>query len=278
MTEPHRLPPLAQWDQLGIEIGAELHAGKQSRVFVATIDGRRVAIKLTDAQLADRTRLAERMRMVEALAGRTDVAVRPRRLDGELVQRIGAWLLTATPLVEGDQLDVDDADDARLMGRALADLHRSLAELPGFAVPPVAALDLPDADRPAQWQLLHGDFSDQNILSAPAGIRVFDFDDAGYGPVAYDVANSLYMVLFDADVTGRPERSDTFRTPFVEGYNERAATAVDDAAIDAMIAVRVRALRRWLDDLPNAPIGIRTSSPEWLGTLRAFVASRTTER
>ena len=40
-----------------------------------------------------------------------------------------------------------------------------------------------------------------------------------------------------------------------------------------MIALRIDALGRWLDDLSTAPIGIRTSSPEWLETLTTFVKS-----
>jgi hypothetical protein len=40
-----------------------------------------------------------------------------------------------------------------------------------------------------------------------------------------------------------------------------------------MIEVRVDALRSWLDDPSTAPIGIRTSSPEWRDVLRSFVAA-----
>ena len=121
-------------------------------------------------------------------------------------------------------------------------------------------------------QLLHGDFNALNVIVTPAGPRLIDFDDCGYGPVAFDVANALYMVLFDASVGDRPKLYATFRPGFLAGYRQAAGRPLDDGEVDGFIDARVAALGRWLDDLPNAPIGIRTSSPEWLQTLRAFVA------
>ena len=110
------------------------------------------------------------------------------------------------------------------------------------------------------------------MIVTPAGPRLIDFDDCGYGPVAFDVANALYMVLFDASVGDRPKLYATFRPGFLAGYRQAAGRPLDDGEVDGFIDARVAALGRWLDDLPNAPIGIRTSSPEWLQTLRAFVA------
>ena len=83
-------------------------------------------------------------------------------------------------------------------------------------------------DRP---KLLHGDFSDQNLIRSSDGLRIVDFDECGLGPIEYDLANSLYMVSFDADRTGRPERLERFRHPFLEGY---AATAGRPVSEDVM--------------------------------------------
>jgi hypothetical protein len=49
------------------------------------------------------------------------------------------------------------------------------------------------------------------------------------------------------------------------------------STIDEMIEIRIEALGRWLDDPSSAPIGIRTSSPEWLETLTSFVRRRGAE-
>lgn len=262
--------------RLGVDVQAELHAGKQSRLFTASIDGEKLALKLTDARLASRSALAEKMAVVEELADDVDSVVAPRRIAGELVRAVGAWLVTATPFVEGTPPDVTNRTEARMMGRTLAMLHDALARLPARDLPPVAALDVSGADiHGSGWQLLHGDFSDQNTIVTDPGLRIFDFDDCGFGPVAFDLANSLFMVLFDSEVHGRHGRFEAFRPALLEGYAEAAGTAVDHAAVDSLIDVRVGALGRWLDDLHAAPIGIRTSSPEWLETLRGFVASHT---
>lgn len=271
-----RLPSPEEWVRCGVSDIAEVHAGKQSRVLVASVDGRKSAVKLTDRLLADRDLLTTRMHAAAAVATDLPAVVAPIRIAGKIVHPIGEWLMTATPFIDGDELDITNLRDARLMGWTLAQLHRALARLPSFEIPLVAALDgsAGDADAGA-WQLLHGDFSDQNVVATPAGLRIFDFDDCGYGPIEYDVANSLYMVLFDAEVSKRTARYDAFRPAFVGGYVAGAGRPLADAVVDDLIGARIRALGRWLDDLSTAPIGIRTSSPAWLETLGSFVRSHT---
>ncbi len=287
----HRAPPLpatGDWLAVGVRIIEELHAGKQSKVFAATINDRQIALKLTDAGLADPATLAERMRVVDTLAAGDASAdsgfgvAEPVRLNGEPVLRLGGWLVTATRFVDGTGLDGDSKQDATTMGQTLAVLHRQLAGLPAFSIPPVAALrnELDDSDRFADskhergdWQLQHGDFSHVNLIRTSDGLRLIDFDDCGYGPPAYDIANALYMVLFDSEIQDRSDRYQTFRPAFLEGYDQKSGSGTNIEQVDAMIDLRVDALARWLGDLSTAPIGIRTASSAWHGTLRAFVSS-----
>ena len=212
----------------------------------------------------------------ESIAVEVAEVVSPQRLDGELMQEVGGWLITATPLVTGEQLDPSRPETGVLMGRALARLHLAMACAEWQGIAPVAALSTAraDADRSA-WQLLHGDFSAQNMFLTPLGVRIFDFDDCGYGPTEFDVANSLYMVLFDAEIHDDAPRYTTFRSSFLSGYANGFGKHLDIEAVEELIAVRISALGRWLEDLSSAPIGIRTSSPEWQDTLRSFVRSHT---
>jgi Ser/Thr protein kinase RdoA (MazF antagonist) len=122
-------------------------------------------------------------------------------------------------------------------------------------------------------QLLHGDFNAGNVRDVNGVIRVFDLDDCGYGPPAFDVANALYMVLFDAVVHTTVESYETFRRSFVSGYVDLSRQDLADDALDRLIDLRVEALRRWLADLDTAPVGIRTASHDWLETLRSFAAT-----
>jgi Ser/Thr protein kinase RdoA (MazF antagonist) len=275
MSDVGPTPPGSDdWLRWNVDVVAELHAGKQSRVFDAFLAGKRSAVKLTESRFANIDVLTSRMEAVEALGAVHPGVVAPTRIDAALVQPIGAWLMTATPFIDGERLDESVAGDAELLGSALAHLHGAMRQLDRFEIPTIAALESSAADDDrTSWQLLHGDFSTQNVISSPTMLRIFDFDDCGYGPVEYDVANSLYMVLFDADVTERQERYEAFRPAFVSGYEHGAGRRVGEAAVDEMIALRIDALGRWLDDLSTSPIGIRTSSSEWLETLAAFVRS-----
>lgn len=269
------IPGRGEWRRLNIELGDELHEGKQSRVFDARLDGRRVAVKLTDARLADVDVLNRRMEAIEALAAINATVVAPLRVGGALVERIGGWWTTATPFVVGERLDDNNADHALLLGSSLAELHRAMRRLPRFEIPPIAALKSADLElERTDWQLLHGDFSSSNILITPAGLRVLDLDDCGYGPVEYELANSLYMVLFDSHQAAHPEMYERFRPAFLAAYRDGSNTSISDAAVDQLIEIRLDALRAWLDNLDNAPIGIRTASPEWREVLATFVASR----
>jgi Ser/Thr protein kinase RdoA (MazF antagonist) len=268
------LPTAEEWHRWGVEVIAELHAGKQSRVFDVVIDGQRIAAKLTEARLADPAVYTARLEAVEALGTEHRNVVPPQRIDGQLMLPIGEWLMTATPFIEGDRLDAGAASDAMLLGQALADLHGALSRLGAFDIPAVAALAATgQSDAAPNWQLLHGDFSCQNVIRTPVLLRVIDFDDCGYGPVEYDIANSLYMVLFDSEVAQRPELYETFRPAFLDGYAAETDHRVGDDDIDALIARRIDALAWWLNNLSEAPIGIRTSSDDWLETLAAFVQS-----
>ncbi len=269
-------PSSGEWARFGVSDVVELHAGKQSRVFAARVDGVQAAIKLTGRRFVDAALLEVRMAAAETIAVELAEVVSPQRLDGELVQQIGGWLMTATRLVTGEQLDPSQPDTGVLMGQTLARLHLAMAQAEWHGIPAVAALSTTpaDVDRPS-WQLLHGDFSVQNMFLTPRGIRVFDFDDCGHGPTEFDVANSLYMELFDAEIHDDAPRYTTFRSSFLSGYAHGLGKQLNLEAVDELIAVRISALGRWLEDLSSAPIGIRTSSPEWQDTLRSFVRSHT---
>lgn len=268
------MPSAAEWSAFGISVGEEFHAGKQSRVFAAEMGDRKIVVKLTDPRFGDVAELRARVAVVESLAELHAAVVVPQRIDGELVQTIGDWWLTATPFVAGRRLDSSDTADSHRMGEALALLHDVLALLPACDLPVVSALASAgdDADR-SGWQLVHGDFSDQNLITVSQELRILDFDDCGYGPPLYDVANSLYMVLFDSTVNDHLARYRSFRESFLGGYVDASERSVDDGEIEELITARVAALGRWLDDLAIAPVGIRTSSPAWKETLRAFVDS-----
>ena len=260
------------WTDLGFSDVTELGGGMQSRVFAVSSPEGRLAIKLTERALAKQSELERRAEVVARLAGIDASVVGPIPIAGNLVHPLDGWLATATPLIEGSR--PDELTDGLAMGSYLADLHRSMRQLPPVDLPLVAALRTPagaTVDLGASTQVLHGDFSTANLLHTPSGLRIFDFDECGYGPVEYDVANTLFMDRFGRWVLGASmDDHHAFRTAFVHGYRNKARGPFDAARIDSLVEVRVRALRGWATDPGTAPIGIRTSAPEWLAMLRRF--------
>lgn len=259
---------------LGAAAAEELTGGHQARVFrITSGTGERTIAKVLDARAFDEGTVGSLVGVVAQLAEIDPQVCRPMPHAGRLVTRLAVeppGLMTCYEFADGVALDPMISDDAAEMGRALARLHRAMATLPTADFPLVAALRGKAEDEGA-YQLLHGDFSAGNLRRQDGLIRIFDFDDCGRGPVAFEVANALYMVMFDAITGQRPETYPAFARAFAAAYNQSADVAVSDEVVQGYIHHRVAALGRWLDDLPSAPIGIRNASPEWHAVLRAFV-------
>ena len=258
----------------------ELGGGHQARVFrVVRHVGDVVVAKVLDATLVDRHELETRLAVTIALSALDGRVCRPVTHDDRMVAEItdGAvhhHYVVCFEFADGPAPDPAEPTDASLMGRELARLHMSMSQLPPTTLPLVAALRAaPPASvaTDGEYQLLHGDFNASNLRKANGTVRIFDLDDCGYGPPAFDVANTLYMVLFDAVVHATPRTYSTFKESFVSEYADTTRYTFDAGAIDGFIDRRVATLAAWLDDVDHAPIGIRTASPAWHSTLRAFV-------
>jgi Ser/Thr protein kinase RdoA (MazF antagonist) len=253
----------------------EFGDGHQARVFRVVHPNRVTMVaKVLDAAGVDRGDLETRVEVVAALADLEPIVCRPLPLDHRLVTELTDDLyLVCYEHGEGVAPDASDATDAAMMGRTLSRLHRSLAQLPRTGLPLVAALrSVPPAPSEPS-QLLHGDYNASNVRQHQGVVRVFDLDDCGYGPPAFDVANALYMVLFDAVMHDTGHTYRAFRQPFVSAYRHAAQASVDDDVLDRLIDLRVDALRSWLDEPTHAPVGIRNASPAWRDTLRSFVTT-----
>lgn len=268
---------------LGVDTVEEPAGGHQSRVFRAT-DGNGVpmVVKVFDAALVDRVELDARLDVTDALADLDPQVCRPVEIDGRWLFNLDSadgdqYYVACFEFAHGNEPEVSRSDHVTRMGAALAQLHTSMSQLPAMSLPVVAALRATPVDDVAaggSLQLLHGDFNTSNLRVSGGALRIFDFDDCGYGPPAFDVANALYMVLFDAVIHRSIETYQRFRRSFVQAYVDASGSPLPDGTLDRFIDLRVRALGAWLDDLDHAPIGIRTASQEWLTTLRSFVAGQ----
>lgn len=253
--------------------------GHQSRVFeVALIGGQPAVAKVLDASQVETNEVIARVETVAELAEMDRRVCRPIRINGDLVNTITGddgrcSLVLCLEFATGVALDMASPSDAELMGATLAGLHRSLARLAPRSIPEVAALRTVESEVDEVCQLLHGDFNSANLRRDDSTVRVFDFEDCGYGPRSFEIANALYMVLFSSTIDGETSRFPPFEDAFLTGYRVESDRVVDRHSVDRFVDLRVRALERWLDDVSTAPVGIRTASSEWLDTLRTFVSN-----
>jgi Ser/Thr protein kinase RdoA (MazF antagonist) len=263
--------------RIGAAAVQEVVEGHQSRVFEVTlVDGQRLVAKVLDASIAVVDVVVARVDAVAELADLDPRVCRPVRMDGGLVNEIDddadrSALLLCSEFAEGVALDVGNRSDAELMGKTLAGLHRSLARVTTRGIPQVAALRAVQSNVDDDVQLLHGDFNTGNLRRSDSMVRVFDFEDCGYGPRSFEIAHALYMVLFSSTIESDVSRYRTFEDAFLSGYGIEDGHSVDRRVIDHFIDLRVRALECWLDDVPSAPVGIRTAAPQWHQTLRSFI-------
>lgn len=276
-AESLEAPSLQQWSDFGLTSIEEVQGGYQSRVFRARRGGADLAVKLTDGRRVDRKSFGSRLLVVKESATVNPQVVGPLPTGSDLVQPLGPWLVVTYPWIEGASPDPREHPDVTRMAEALARLHRSLRGLGCYDLPPLAALRAQPVDAatlPGELQLLHGDFSAANVLFGSDSLAIIDFDDCGYGPVEFEIANTLFMELFDAAMDDEPARYTRFRAWFVDAYRAEASTSIDDTVLDRAVDIRFGALCHWLDHPGEAPIGIRTSTPEWRRRLRAFVDAR----
>ncbi len=277
----------------------EMTEGHQSTVYLGHSGDRLVVIKLIDAAYLDKGLLQARLSMLSQLSSVTTAACAPIPLQERLihdVQLAGSQHFYAVCYehAEGDAPDVAEPTDASAMGTLLAELHEQLAELPSFALPPITNFqdragmraaaselgipparlsDISPANGFGEVQLLHGDFSSANIRTSSGQSRIFDFDDSGYGPIEFDLAEALYAVLFDAHIAQAFTRYKTFRSNFLAGYAASSGSDISELSLDNLISQRVLTLASWIMNLSSAPPAIRSSSSSWIDTLRGFVIS-----
>ncbi len=266
---------------LGTDKVEEVDGGHQSRVFrVVGRHGPAAVAKVLDASMVDRLELEARLDVTAALADLDPRVCRPLLIAQQRVTELTladdqVRYVVCYEFADGHPPDPAKPAEAKRMGATLWQLHASMSQLGPTSLPPVPALRTVSAHgvpSAGPTQLLHGDFNASNLREAGGVVRIFDLDDCGYGPPAFDVANALYMVLFDAVTQGTAETYETFRRSFVAGYVGASGPSLPEDSLDRFIDLRVRALGSWLDDLDNAPIGIRNASHAWQATLRSFVA------
>lgn len=122
------------------------------------------------------------------------------------------FLVGILPVVDGDLLAVEDAEQVRQAGQMLATLHEMLARYPG---------QVGRGGRGAGVQLVHNDFRSANILHDGTRISaVLDFEELTYATRAADLAKSAALLATRYRDWG--PTSEGVRAAYVEAYDGTA--------------------------------------------------------
>lgn len=282
---------------LDFEDLAAVPEGKQNFVFSCLLRGEKSIVKVTDSRHRTRRMLEAQVSMLSALSRYNSDVCAPKPVSdktyiAELELEGVPFYVTVYPYAPGRGADV--RLDGYLMGQTLAKLHSSMRLLPTYDFEEIGTgVNLARVKSASQSltpgvsdkifvglelcsksssQLLHGDFSSSNIRIEKA-VTIFDFDNCVYGSAAYELANSLYMVLFDVVEHRRGDlsRYRKFRRNFLAGYASSSGEPVQEHLTDVFISYRVLLLSSWLQDPDDAPLFIRQAPSSWLVTLQKFV-------
>jgi len=92
----------------------------------------------------------------------------------------------------------------------------------------------------ARYGLIHADLVPENVLVGPAGVRIIDFDDAGFGWHLFELATTLYFIR-------RESCYPIALHSFVSGYREhRAMSDADLARLTMFLAARGTTYLGWV--------------------------------
>ena len=104
-------------------------------------------------------------------------------------------------------------------------------------------------DRRSEYGLIHADLHPFNVVSSVNGLHVIDFDDAGFGWHAYDIAIALYNFREEAGYA-------RLRDAFLDGYASlrHLPSPLD---LDLFMAIRSLVWLGWVADRPDLFAGAR---------------------
>lgn len=251
----------------GIEIHEHIRRC-QNEVFKATVQGESCILRLTDRDHRSREFLDEELRLLRDLEAVTSIAVKPLtfpsgRFIEEAEYRGRFYNVVIFTFIEGSSFDISSYANACDFGALLAELHIALSELS-------CLYDLNVMENRLETkQLIHGDFNPTNVLFSNCSFIIIDFENSCYASFEYELANTIYMVLFDArnDPGGLLESG--FIKGFLAGYTRDRR--IDFETVRSEVDRRVSKLEGWLNDLASAPLSISASPESWKNELEDFI-------
>ena len=240
----------------------------QNLVFHASMNGRECILRLTSPEHREPREICEELKLLDKIHadGRVQVAkplLFPSGKYFEKCQHNGReYNAVVFSYIEGESAGTASPTQGLALGRLLATLHTVLSELK-------LPYDFPVMSGAVGEQLIHGDFNSSNVLVNSNSFAIIDFEDACYSTYEFELANSIYMALFDARSNVRQFDASEFIQRFLEAYTQ--SRVVNLEKVRAYVDLRVWKLTAWLLEPKIAPIAIASSSDSWKRELKEFV-------
>ncbi len=203
------------------------------------------------------------------------------------------YFAVAFNFIDGSPLDHGNTADIKSAAAILARFHRAMSgKLKSIELPTLfqsAFYDISYATHDHTYEelkawksrlqtssqcygFIHGDYNFSNIIKSVIYIYLVDFEDSCYGWYAYDIANTLYMELFDHRNDPSIHQFSKFYAHFLQSYLlawPEAKVIIED--VPMFITYRVLMLESWLNGNPEAPNFIQTAETPWKKELIQFI-------
>lgn len=120
--------------------------------------------------------------------------------------------------------------------------------------------------------LIHGDYNTGNILLQDGRAKVFDFDDCAYHWYDYEIANTIYMVLFSLRASTDLSVFTQFRSLWLNALMaDGNPVGYEPRNINNFVYYRVLLLEGWIKEPELGPLFIVNASESWKAELLAFI-------
>lgn len=251
----------------GIRVGKCIRQ-VQNLVFHASMNGRECILRLNSPEHRAPRRICEELKLLDNIYrdGRVRVAKPLLFPSGKYFEKCqyngSAYNAVLFSFIEGVNPNTVSSGQAFALGRLLATLHTVLSELK-------LPYEFPAMSGAVGEQLIHGDFNCSNVLVDSNSYAIIDFEDVCYSTYEFELANSLYMALFDARSSVKQFDDSAFIKRFLEGYTQSRSLNLEK--VRSYVDLRVWKLAAWLQEPSIAPIAIASSSDGWKQELSEFV-------
>lgn len=243
----------------------------QNHVFKVILNGDTYILRLSEPAHRSVERLQTEINLLTDLQLATTLTIVPMRFpSGKLIDTVTHegmhYFATIFPFVNGSPSNIKSESSAFYFGSLLAQLHTVLAGLENQYNLPVS-----QNKSSGKRYLIHGDFNPTNVLTTNTSSTIIDFEDACYSTYEYELANSIYMIMFDYRHNPIQFRDSGFISGFLGGYTD--SREIDLQGIRTCMDERVSMLQQWLTEPSSAPLSIASSSESWKQELTNFVMS-----